>query len=160
MSPDGYATYINDHLAGSVAAIELLDHLCQAAQGTERETLLLGLQRDIEEDQAVLRQLLKELGGTESKFRKVAAWLTEKIGEAKLKLDDRGSGELQWLEALETLGLGIHGKLGLWRALETVRDRKPELQSLDLERLKSRALDQYGRVEAERIRVARRALSD
>jgi hypothetical protein len=160
MSLDVYNAYLNDHLAGSVAAVELLDHLRQNARGTERETLLAGLQTDIEEDQAVLRRLLKELGGTESKFRKAAAWLTEKMGKAKLKLDHPEGGELQWLEALETLGLGIQGKLELWRALEAARDRKPELQSLDLERLKSRALDQYGRVDAERLRAARRALSD
>jgi len=160
MSLEVYKTYLNDHLAGSVAAIELVDHLRELSKNPEREALLARLRSEIEEDQTVLRELLKGVGGTESKFRKAAAWLTEKLGEAKLKLDHPEGGELQWLESLETLGLGIQGKLALWRALETARDRKPELQSLDLGRLMNRALEQLRWVETERLQVARRALSD
>jgi hypothetical protein len=160
MSLEVYKTYLNDHLAGSVAAIELVDHLRELTNNPEREALLSRLRSEIEEDQTVLRELLKEVGGSESKFRKAAAWLTEKLGEAKLKLDHPEGGELQWLEALETLGLGIQGKLALWRALEAARDRKPDLQSLDLGRLMNRALEQLQWVESERLQVARRALSD
>lgn len=160
MSLEVYKTYLNDHLAGSVAAIELVDHLRELSNNPEREALLSRLRSEIEEDQTVLRELLKAVGGSESKFRKAAAWLTEKVGEAKLKLDHPEGGELQWLEALETLGLGIQGKLGLWRALETARDRKPEVRSLDLGRLMNRALEQLQWVESERLQVARRALSD
>jgi hypothetical protein len=160
MSLEVYKTYLNDHLAGSVAAIELVDHLRELTNNPEREALLSRLRSEIEEDQTVLRELLKEVGGSESKFRKAAAWLTEKLGEAKLKLDHPEGGELQWLEALETLGLGIQGKLALWRALEAASDRKPDLQSLDLGRLMNRALEQLQWVESERLQVARRALSD
>lgn len=160
MSLEVYKTYLNDHLAGSVAAIELVDHLRELSNNPGREALLSRLRSEIEEDQTVLRELLKEVGGSESKFRKAAAWLTEKLGEAKLKLDHPEGGELQWLEALETLGLGIQGKLALWRALEAARDRKPDLQSLDLGRLMNRALEQLQWVESERLQVARRALSD
>jgi hypothetical protein len=160
MSLEVYKTYLNDHLAGSVAAIELVDHLRELSNNPGREALLSRLRSEIEEDQTVLRELLREIGGSESKFRKAAAWLTEKLGEAKLKLDHPEGGELQWLEALETLGLGIQGKLALWRALEAARDRKPDLQSLDLGRLMNRALEQLQWVESERLQVARRALSD
>jgi len=38
------ATYLNDHLAGSVAAIELLAHLRELSKGTERERLFTSLQ--------------------------------------------------------------------------------------------------------------------
>ena len=157
MSREVFSTYLNDHLAGSVAALELVDHLRAAAEGTPLEQLFVALRSEIEEDQEVLRTLLRRRGGTESKIRKAAAWLTEKLGEAKLKLDDTGTGELELLEALETLGLGIQGKLGLWHALEAAE--VPELRGLDLARLKQRAVDQHGRIEAERLRVARRALS-
>jgi hypothetical protein len=157
VTPETLTTYLNDHLAGSVAAIELLDHLREVSRGTEREKLLAALHSEIEEDQAVLQGLLRELGGKESRVRKAAAWLTEKLGEAKLKLDDPGTGELQLLEALESLGLGILGKLALWRALEVAREQVPELRKTDFIRLRSRAQAQHDRVEAERIRVARMA---
>ena len=105
MSIEILATYLNDHLAGSVAAIELLDHMRELSKGTERERLFTSLQSEVEQDQKVLKELLSEVGGKESRVRKAAAWLTEKVGEAKLKLDDPG-GELRLLEALETLELG------------------------------------------------------
>jgi len=151
-------TYLNDHLAGSVAAIELLDHLREASSGTERGTLFTALQSEIEEDQKVLKELLRGLGEQPSRVRQAAAWLTEKVGEAKLKLDDPGSGELRLLEALETLELGILGKLALWRALGVAAERVPQIRRLDLAGLERRARDQQVRVETERLKVARAAL--
>ncbi len=91
-------------------------------------------------------------------MRKAAAWLTEKIGEAKLELDATGGGELRLLEALEALGLGIQGKLGLWRALESASAGTPELGRLDLSRLERRARDQFERVETLRLQVAKSAI--
>jgi hypothetical protein len=134
-------TYLNDHLAGSVAALELLDHLI-----------------DSHEDRQVLQRLLGDLGGKESLARKTAAWLTEKLGRAKLQVDDPGTGELRRLEALEALALGIQGKLSLWRAL-AVLERAPHLVSLDLAQLQARATGQFDRVEQLRLRVARSALA-
>lgn len=149
--------YLNDHLAGSVAALELLDHLRGLSKGTERERLLATLQSEIEADQKVLQGLLHGVGGKESRVRKAAAWLTEKVGEAKLKLDDSGSGELGLLEGLEALELGILGKLALWRALGVASDLVPQIGKLDLKQLERRAAAQHDRVEAERLRVARAA---
>lgn len=147
--------YLNDHLAGSVAAIELLNHLRKLSMGTGREKLFATLRSEVEEDQNVLKELLRELGEPQSGVRKAAAWLTEKVGEAKLKLDDPGSGELRLLEALETLELGILGKLGLWRALAVAAERVPQIKNLDLANLERRASEQHQRVEAERLKVAR-----
>ena len=151
-------TYLNDHLAGSVAAIELLDHLRKISKGTEREPLFSALRSEIEEDQKVLKELLRNLGEPQSRVRQAAAWLSEKVGEAKLKLDDPGSGELRLLEALEALELGIMGKLALWRALGVAAERVPQIGRLDLAGLKRRAQDQQARVETERLKVARVAL--
>jgi hypothetical protein len=151
-------TYLNDHLAGSVAALEMLDHLTRHHRGTELEQVFGSLRSEIEEDQNVLRRVLDQAGGKESRVRKAAAWLGEKLGQTKLDLDDPGDGELWMLEGLETLSLGIQGKLALWRALATVADRVRELQVLDFARLQQRATKQHERVEALRLQVARRAL--
>ena len=149
-------TYLNDHIAGSVAALELLDHLISRHEADRG--LLTELRRQIEEDQQILMRLLQDLGGKESVVRKAAAWLTEKLGQAKLLIDDSGSGELRTLEALEALALGIQGKLALWRALASVQDVIPQLASLDQARLQSRALDQFNQAERLRLEAARRAL--
>jgi hypothetical protein len=157
MSSKILTTYLNDHLAGSVAGLELVDHLLKH-EGANRESYA-ALRTEIEEDQQTLRQLLAELGEKESQVRKAAAWLTEKLGEAKLRLDDQGHGELRALEALETLGLGIQGKLSLWRALGSVAETIPQLERLDLLRLQQRAIDQFERIDGLRIQAARAALA-
>jgi|SRR5215207_678849 len=157
MSNAVLTTYLNDHLAGSVAALELVEHLLRH-EGANQQSYAT-LRTEIEEDQQTLRQLLAELGGKESQVRKAAAWLTEKLGQAKLRLDDQGDGDLRALEALETLGLGIQGKLSLWRALGSVAGTIPQLERLDLPRLQGRAIDQFERVDRLRIQAARAALT-
>ena len=151
-------TYLNDHVAGSVLALELLDHLIDLPEGPDRR-LLTQLRTEIQEDQEVLRQLLRSVGTEESTARKAAAWLTEKLGRVKLRLDESGSGELRMLEGLETLALGIQGKLALWRSLATLGDAVPPLKTLDLVRLQARALEQFERVDRLRLHAARRGLS-
>jgi hypothetical protein len=157
MPSTALTTYLNDHLAGSVAALELLDHLLEREPGSGRDELAR-IRVEIEEDQQTLQRILSDMGGKESPIRKAAAWLTEKLGEVKLGLADKGSGELRVLEALEALGLGIQGKLLLWRALEAVKGSVPSLGGIDLQQLQQRAERQSRRVEELRLRAARVAL--
>ena len=158
MSREALTTYLKDHLAGSVAAVELLDFLIGLHGGSSREEVLTKLRIEVEEDQNVLRRLLNQAGGSESTVRRAAAWLTEKLGQIKLKVDDPGSGQLQVLEGLETLELGIQGKLALWRALAAAADGIPQIRDLDLTTLERRARDQIDRVQGLRLEVARLAL--
>ncbi len=151
------ATYLNDHLAGSVAALDLLDNLLEHNPAAGRDTLV-EVRSEIQQDQQVLRDILDRFGSRESTARKVAAWLSEKLGQAKLSLDDSGAGDLRALEALEALGLGIQGKLSLWRALAAVAGRIPALGSLNFPDLQRRAERQFERVEELRLRAAQVAL--
>jgi hypothetical protein len=151
------AAYLNDHLAGSVAALQLVERLVALSAGTNQEQLFVSLRREIEEDQKVLRSLLRGVGGKESKVRTAAAWLAEKLGELKLEVDDSGDGQLRMLEALETLGLGIQGKLGLWRALKASSRGAKNLGEVDWLQLEQRAQDQFQRVEAQRLIAAKAA---
>ena len=155
----GLTTYLNDHLAGSVAALEIVDHLIEHAQTSRWQTSLVQLRKEIEEDQDILRDLLKKLGGTESPMRKAAAWLSEKIGEVKLRLDDGGNGELRLFEALEALSLGIQGKLALWRALATAAARVSALQQLDYAELERRGTKQFEQTDTLRLEAAVEALA-
>ena len=150
-------TYLNDHLAGAVLALELLDHLLELPPQVDQQQLAR-LRVGIEQDQKVLRGLIKDLGAKESPLRKAAAWLSEKMGQLKLRVDDPDSGGLVEFETLETLALGIQGKLALWRTLSAVADRNPALSSLDLAELQARARDQFEQMEQLRLQAARRAL--
>jgi hypothetical protein len=151
------STYLSDHLAGSVAALELLDYLIQVRAGTAFAHTLSAVRTDVEQDQRVLEGLLRDVGAKPSRAREAVAWVTEKLERAKLRLDDPGSGEFRDFEAIETLALGIQGKASLWRALEA--SNLPELGSLDCSALQQRALDQFQRIEALRLEKAPAALS-
>jgi hypothetical protein len=157
MSKKHLTTYLNDHLSGAVAAIELLDHL--AADAPEIRPSLLQLRNDIEADKKELEKLMDRLDIDQSVLRKATAWIGEQVAETKLSMDDQTSGLLRRLERLEILSLGIEGKLSLWRALEAASKQDANLRKLDYEGLARRAQDQRDRVEELRLDAARLALA-
>lgn len=158
MANEQIATYLNDHLAGSVVALELIEHLQAAHAGTPLESFLANLRADITADRHELEALMDRLHITESRTRKATAWLTEKFTEIKLRLDDPADGALRLLEALEVLSLGIEGKQAMWRALAAVAEEADHLRIVDYERLTHRAEEQRSRVEVERLKAAKAAL--
>lgn len=149
--------YLNDHLAGSVGALELLDRLIDTYREKPLEHFFRNLREDIEHDQEQLKELMHKLGADESAVRKAGAWLVEKLSRAKIELSEEAEGEVGLLLALEALVLGITGKRSLWRALQSASRTVPELARLDYAGLENRAIEQCERVEAKRLEVARTA---
>ena len=88
-------SYLNDHLAGSVAAIELLDRLIDDHQGHRLEKFLVDLREDVRADQEVLQNLMRKLDLEESSVRKAGAWIAKTIGQAKIALSGNSVGSLQ-----------------------------------------------------------------
>lgn len=154
MSNDHIATYLNDHLAGSVAAIEILESLESAHDGTPDEHFYTDIRDNVEQDQQELEAIMERLGVTVSRTRKAGGWLASKLTEFKLSIDDPAGGALRVLEALEVLTVGIEGKRALWRALAASQEHFPELDAVDFDRLVERAEEQAGRVEHARLLAA------
>ncbi len=152
------ATYLNDHLAGSVVALELLEHLEAAHSGTEIGRFAAELRADVAADRQELEALMERLGVSQSRTRRATAWLAEKATELKLRLDDPADGAFRLFESLEALSLGIEGKRALWQALAAAADTAPALQVADYAGLTWRAEEQRRRVEAARLEAARKAL--
>lgn len=153
------ATYLNDHLAGSVVAIELLDHLAKEFDGQRLEKFFSEIRDDVGADQDVLRGLMEKLNIEESSLHKAGAWIMEKFGQAKLDVAGNEAGGLGLLQALEGLALGITGKQLLWRSLATAARNSTKLQGTDFARLEQRAKEQFERVEAERLKAASEAFA-
>ena len=149
--------YLNDHLAGSVAALELIEYLSKNYPDTTLETFFASLHADISADQDVLRDLLRTFEEDESSVRKAGAWLAEKVGRAKFGLSEHQVSGTGLLEALEGLALGITGKQLLWRALQSASETTPQLRGLDYAHLEQRAREQRDRVEEKRLLAAREA---
>jgi len=147
--------YLNDHLAGSVAALELLDRMIEACQGKSLEGFLRQLREDIDQDQEKLKELIEKLGVSESSVRKAGAWIAEKLTRPKIDLGEGSKEEIGVFLALEALLLGITGKRSLWRALQCASRTMPALARLDYPGLEKRAIEQCEQVEARRLEIAR-----
>jgi hypothetical protein len=157
VSDEALSAYLNDHLAGSVGAIEMVERAIRENAGSLLARRLEEILEEIREDQAVLQDLIERIGSKENRLKKAGAWLAEKAGRVKLGGTDEPT-ELARMEVLEALAMGIHGKRSLWRALRVVADRHAALPSLDLDLLERRALEQQDRVEELRLEAAREVL--
>lgn len=155
MANEHLATYLNDHLSGAVAALELLEDLEKSATNPALERFVAALRADVAADRQELEDLMQRLAIHRSRARRATAWVAERLAELKLRMDDSDGGELRRLESLEIVALGIEGKLALWRALAAAAREIPELQGVDYERLAQRAADQRQRVEPVRLDAAR-----
>lgn len=151
-------TYLNDHLAGSVAALEMLDNLKECCPDEPLKQFLEDIQCEIETDQKVLERLIEGADENESVLGKTAAWVTEKFARAKFKLGGEELGGLGLAQALETLVLGIRGKELLWHTLKHCGYSAPS--DVDLGNLEQRAIEQQQWVEEKRLEAARAALGN
>src|ERR1700684_3193678 len=133
MDLDHLKTYMKDHHAGSVAAIQLLDHLVEANVAKPHQTFFIALRREVSEDQTALEKMLHDLHGSEGMVRDAAAFVGEKLSRVKLLLEDPSGSKLAYFEKLEALALGIDGKRALWSALGAVASEVPTLQNVDFD---------------------------
>jgi hypothetical protein len=154
---DNLTTYLNDHLAGSVGALELIDDLISASDDASLKLFLANLKCDIEADQKILEGLLEAANEGQSAMRKAAAWVSEKFAGAKFKVAGENLGGLGLVQAFEMLALGIRGKELLWRAVAS--SNSSSLRDIDFAKLEQRAVEQQKRVEEKRLEAARAAFS-
>jgi hypothetical protein len=157
MSKEHLSTYLNDHLAGSNLAVEILNHLISETLNLSGS--LTALKTEIEEDREQLKSLMANQHIEESRVRKAGGWIAERLAELKLEVDDEATGRLRRLERLEALAIGIDGKIALWAALDAAASSDTELKGIDYERLTQRGRDQRARVETLRVQAAREALA-
>src|ERR1700682_4928476 len=127
LSMEALTDYLNDHLPGSVSALELLDRLIETYRGKPLERFFRDLRDDVHNDQEQLKELIEKLGAQESAVRKAGAWIAEKLSRAKIDLGEGTKVEIGLFLALEALVLGITGKRSLWRALQAAVRTVPEL---------------------------------
>jgi hypothetical protein len=152
------AKYLNDHLAGSTAAINLLQHLERTRQGKDMHWFLVTLRGDVVADRVSLEGVMERAQVKKHRRRTTAAWLIEKLTRLKLRAGSNGDGALEFLEGLELVQVGIEGKRELWRALAATSEQMPVLKGIDFGQLIQRADEQHERVEGVRIETAKAVL--
>ena len=150
--------YLNDHLAGSAAAVELVERIRDNNQCTALATHMENLLVEIEQDRDTLGEVMQRLGVVRSTPKQVAGKVLETLSRLRLNERITGSADVTRLLELETLSLGIEGKLLLWRALSEVAETRPELAEFDLPTLATQAVSQRAGVEPFRLEAAAQAL--
>src|SRR5215212_901048 len=158
-SDEALTAYLNDHLAGSAAGVELASKLRDNNQGTELGRAMVALHHDISEDRDTLESLLGQLELDRHAVKEAAGWMLEKVSRLRLNPALTGSTELTQLMETEALSLGIEGKLAMWLALKEVAAADPRLAGTDYDRLIERARGQRGALEPHRLAAAAAALS-
>jgi hypothetical protein len=151
------AIYLNDHLAGATAGVELARRLRasnedDASFGPE----LAEICAEIEADREALVAIMERLDVGQSRIKPIAAVLAERLGRLKLNGQLRGYSPLSRLVELEMLQLGVTGKRRLWRALE--HTHAGDLAEFELDALAERATGQLKRLEALHLKAAALAL--
>jgi hypothetical protein len=150
--------YLNDHLAGATAGLDLARHLADKNGSTDYGPVLSALAEEIEQDRTTLTTLMDHLSVGQDRVKVALSWGVGKVGRLKPGGELLGYTPLSRFEQLEALSLGVEGKLGLWQALRATHGTDPRLGTIDLDELIARARSQRRRLERLRIRAAGEAL--
>jgi hypothetical protein len=148
MSDRLLSIYLNDHLAGATAGLELARRMLESNRGTDLERPLEPLVDEIEEDLTTLQGLMDHAGVAKNPVKRGAAWLGERITRLKGDGAILGRSPLSLLIELEAMALGIEGKRGLW---QTLRTAGLGTAGVDLEDLIARADAQRALVDRLRL---------
>jgi hypothetical protein len=153
------ATYLNDHLAGATAGVEL----ARRAAGSNRETgygqTLSQLADELAEDRTTLATIMKRLAVRPDRAKTTLAWAAEKLGRLKLNGQLIGYSPLSRLEEIEALTIAVHGKILLWRTLAGLAAVDGRLADFDFSELAKRARAQQRRLDRQHAGSAGEALS-
>ena len=112
------AIYLNDHLAAATGARDLARRATSSNRGSEYGPFLERLAGEIAEDRESLIAIMRTLKVRVDPLKVLVGWGAEKVGRLKLNGRLLGYSPLSRVVELETLYLGVHGKLALWRSLQ------------------------------------------
>jgi hypothetical protein len=109
--------YLNDHLAGATAGVELAHRVAAENDVSAFSAPLERLASAIEQDRDALLAIMDELGIPVDRAKVALGWTAEKVARLKPNGQLRGYSPLSRLLELEGMLAGINGKQSLWRAL-------------------------------------------
>lgn len=151
--------YLNDHLMGAAAGLELFRRAAAAHRGTPTGDELERLTVEVEQDRAALVAMAERLRVPVRRYKLVAGWAAEKAGRLKPNGHLLTRAPLSDLVELEGLRVGVQAKEAGWLSLRAVADRYPALDAEELDRLAERARAQAAALERLRTPCAEKVLS-
>lgn len=154
------AIYLNDHLTGATAGVELARRVRRSFRNNPDEPTMVRIAAEIDEDRATLVRLMRGLGLDVSRIKPLLGWFAEKLGRAKLNGRLLSRSPLSSLVELEAMRLGVEGKAAAWRTLHTICDHEPALDPNELQQLIDKAERQIEELESLRKSAATSVFGD
>ncbi|MFF7177595.1 hypothetical protein [Streptomyces sp. NPDC008121] len=153
------AVYLNDHLAGASAGVQLARRMTRAHRGRAFERQLAGLAEEVREDRRTLCRLMEVLGVPRRRSRAAAGWAAERLGRFKFNGRVLTRSPLSDVLELEAMRLAVEGKADCWRSLRGLARTDPRLDPDALDELIQRARRQSQALEAMRTTAATHVLT-
>ncbi len=154
LDTEALGAYLNDHRAGATGAVHLLERLAESGSDNVDSAPLERLRQDIVEDLEALEDVMERLDIPRDTLREAGGWMGEKLSRLRLSPVVTGSEPLSHLLEIETIKLGVLGKMGLWRALRDVASDHSSLNDIDFEAYERRAEAQAEDLESRRRNLA------
>ncbi|MBV9213096.1 MAG: hypothetical protein JOZ25_05555 [Actinobacteria bacterium] len=151
-------TYLNDHLAAATGVTDLVARAASSNEGNDYGGFLAELRHEIAEDRAALERIMARLDVKRDPIKTTAARVAERIGRLKPNAHLTSYSPLSRVIELETVALGVTGKLALWRSLIEIAGAEERLDPEELRQLVERAEDQRRSIETYRIRAVQETL--
>jgi hypothetical protein len=151
--------YLNDHLAAATGGRDLARRTAASNRDSEYGPFLQRLADEITEDRESLVSIMRALNVKVDPIKVLAGWGAEKVGRLKLNGRLLGYSPLSRVVELETLSLGVHGKLALWRSLQQLEPTLLPAVYGVLPELVERAQHQLEELELHRLRACSEALT-
>ena len=156
MAYSGLDTYLNDHMAGATAGTNLAQMASEEHQTDEHGPFFSEIYAEISADKDTLQQLIEALGVEESATKSALAEVGSKVMAPKFTAGEDDA--LNAFVTLETLSIGVEGKVCMWKALKTVEADYPAFENFDIDALLARATSQREKIETQRQKMAPQAL--
>jgi hypothetical protein len=151
--------YLNDHFAGAVAGEELAKRCLKHSDGTPLGGYLERFVDEVRTDRNALQELMSRLGMSPDRVKAAAGFAAARALGAKPNESIARYTPLNLLEDLETLCLGVEGKVAMWRSLLALAGSVPGIDAEQVTTFARRAQQQRRRLEQFRVKLATEVLA-
>lgn len=152
MPHDKLVTYLGDHIASARRAVQLAEYLKVHGTDGDIRSVAASFSADFEADRQLLEDLALMLRGDAMAPKRPARW------RRRIRVMRRKVGPVPLLHALESIAVGLVGRIALWDVFIAMTARDSSLPRLDYRGLRNRAREQHVEVESHRLRYAMNAL--
>ncbi len=114
--------YLSDHLAGATGAVQRLSQMASQYTDLSIHAELVTLTSQVEQDRAVLVDIIERVGIQPQRHKVVAGRFGEALGRLKRNGRVWSRSPLTPLVEIEAIRAGVTGKLSLWQSLAAHAD--------------------------------------